>query len=370
MRKRTIMVVEDELIVAEDLVHWLTSLGYTVGARAVTGQEAIRLCETSRPDLILMDILLPGDMDGIEAAEIVRKRFDIPVVYITASSDESTLARAKVTEPLGYVLKPFDERGLYSTIEMAMYKHQSERRLRESEERFRLLYEHAPVAFQSLDADGHVLQVNRAWQDLFGFTAEEVIGRWFGEFLASDSVPRFIEAFTQFRTSHATDSITLTIVKRTGMRLSAVLKGSIAVNHRGGFEMTQCVLENRVPSLERSEPPGEDVVAPRQEPANPMSGAWLVSSADGLIYGVTLELETLLESSADRLCARRIHDLCVSEHEASTILAQVTRVGFLGPRPLVLHGPSGAPIQATVEGFVLVGQDAHASSVCFHIRKR
>jgi PAS domain S-box-containing protein len=372
MRKRVIMVVEDELIVAEDLVHWLGSLGYTVGARAATGREAIRLCETTRPDLILMDILLPGDMDGIEAAEIVRKRFDIPVVYITASSDESTLARAKLTEPLGYVLKPFDERGLYTTIEMAMYKHQSERKLRNSEERFRLLYEHAPVAFQSLDADGHLLQVNKAWQDLFGFSPEEVNGRWFGEFLAPDSVPRFIAAFTQFRNSPATDSITLTIVKRNGMRLSAVLKGSIAVDHRGGFEMTQCVLENRAPSPERGEVSGTEAVepGPTKDVSAGFAGAWLVASPDGLIYGVTAELERLLESSAERLCSRRLHDICRSEAEASALLAQVTRVGTLAPRALVLCGPAGAAIETTVAGFVLFGQDAHTGSVCLQIRKR
>ena len=246
MRKRIVMVVEDELIVAEDLTHWLASLGYTVGARAATGQEAVQRCEATRPDLILMDILLPGDMDGIEAAEIIRQRFDIPVVYITASSDDATLSRAKVTEPFGYILKPFDERGLYSTIEMALYKHQSEKRIRNSEERFRLLYEHAPVAFQSLDADGHLVQVNKAWQELFGYAPDEVNGHWFGEFLVPNSTERFIATFTQFRHSPITDSITLDVIARNGMRISASFKGSIAVDHRGMFEMTQCVLEGRM----------------------------------------------------------------------------------------------------------------------------
>ena len=139
-----------------------------------------------------MDILLPGDMDGIQAAEEIRRRFDIPVVFITASSDDATLARAKVSEPFGYILKPFDERGLYSTIEMALYKHQSEQRMRESEERFRLMFENAPVPFQSLDADGHMLRVNKAWLELFGYGPDEVIGRWFGEFLSPGSVDRFV----------------------------------------------------------------------------------------------------------------------------------------------------------------------------------
>ena len=177
------------------------SLGYSIAARAAAGREAVQRCEATRPDLVLMDILLPGDMDGIQAAEEIRRRFDIPVVFITASSDDATLARAKVSEPFGYILKPFDERGLYSTIEMALYKHQSEKRMRESEERFRLMFENAPVPFHSLDADGHILRVNKAWLELFGYAQDEVVGRWFGEFLAPGSVDRFVATFTRFKSS-------------------------------------------------------------------------------------------------------------------------------------------------------------------------
>lgn len=372
MRKRAIMVVEDEQIVAEDLIHWLKTLGYAVGARAATGREAIQLCETTRPDLILMDILLSGDMDGIQAAEIIRKRFDTPVVYITASSDETTLTRAKVTEPFGYILKPFDERGLYSTIEMALYKHQSEKRIRNSEERFRLLYEHAPVAFQSLDADGNILQVNNAWQSLFGYASEEVKGRWFGEVLAPDSVQPFIAAFTQFRTSPVTDSITLTIVKRSGARVPAMFKGSIAVDHRGGFEMTQCVLESRPQSvegtaavaLERAPTGGKDAGEP------PQRGAFLAISPEGFILGASSGLDRLLGSTADRICSLNLHDICQSQVEASALLAELTGVGRLDPRPLILRGAAGEAVETVVSGFLLHGQGVLAGSSCLHILAR
>ena len=244
MQKRTIMVVEDERIIAEDLRHWLLALGYTVGPQVATGREAVQRCEGTRPDLVLMDILLPGEIDGIQAAQEIRDRFDIPIVYVTASSDDATLTRAKATEPFGYILKPFDERSLYSTIEMALYKHHSEQRLRESEERFRLLFENAPVPFHSLDADGHLLRVNKAWQKLFGYAQEEVIGRWFGEFLAPSSIDRFVANTTAFRDSPVTEAIVLDIVAKNGTIRSGVFKGSVAVDHRGRYEMTHCILDS------------------------------------------------------------------------------------------------------------------------------
>jgi signal transduction histidine kinase len=133
-----ILVVEDESITAMDLRTRLRNLGYTVPAFASSGEEAVRKAAELRPDLVLMDIRLKADMDGIEAAEAIRSRFDIPVVYLTAYTDEDTLQRARLTEPFGYLLKPFEERELHTTIGMALHKHKSEVALRESERRLRL----------------------------------------------------------------------------------------------------------------------------------------------------------------------------------------------------------------------------------------
>ncbi|MBE9531449.1 MAG: response regulator [Proteobacteria bacterium] len=125
-----IMIVDDEVIVAEDLRGRLISLGYKVTAVVGTGKEAIAMAEETNPDLILMDIQLKGDMDGIEAAGVIKKRFDISVVYLTAYSDQETLDRAKVTTPFGYLIKPFAERELHSTIEMALYKQDMDREMK------------------------------------------------------------------------------------------------------------------------------------------------------------------------------------------------------------------------------------------------
>jgi len=123
--QRKILVVEDETIIARDLQSKLEGLGYSVSAVVPSGEEAVEKTGELMPDLVLMDIVLEGDMDGIEAAGLIKNRFNIPVIYLTAYADDNTLGRAKVTEPFGYMIKPFQERELRSIIEMAIYKHES-----------------------------------------------------------------------------------------------------------------------------------------------------------------------------------------------------------------------------------------------------
>lgn len=129
------LIVEDEAIVALDLRNRLTKLGYEVTDTATRGDDAVNLAETHRPDLVLMDIRLQGEMNGIDAAEIIRTRFKLPIVYLTAHADEATVNRACVTEPFGYILKPFEERELQIVIEMAIYKHKADAKQRETERR-------------------------------------------------------------------------------------------------------------------------------------------------------------------------------------------------------------------------------------------
>jgi CheY-like chemotaxis protein len=121
MTKAQILIVEDDAIVAQDLKNRLTDMGYFVISIASTGEEAIEKARHHRPDVVLMDIRLAGEMDGITAAAQIGEKYHIPVIYLTAYSDEETLSRARETRPAGYVLKPYDPRNLYVTIEMALY---------------------------------------------------------------------------------------------------------------------------------------------------------------------------------------------------------------------------------------------------------
>lgn len=127
MAKTNVLVVEDESIVSKDIQYSLKKLGYNVVGAASTGEKAFELASTKNPDIILMDIMLKGDINGIQTAERVKKELNIPVIYLTAYADEATLAKAKVTEPYGYIIKPFKEVDLHTSIEMALYKFSKER---------------------------------------------------------------------------------------------------------------------------------------------------------------------------------------------------------------------------------------------------
>jgi CheY-like chemotaxis protein len=116
----TIVVVEDESIIARDITQTLCSLGYDVVGGTPTGEEAILLAGKLRPDLLLMDIHLAGDMDGIDSARVIRARFGIPIVFLSAFAESDTLERAKLVEPRGYIIKPFDDRQIGTIIESAL----------------------------------------------------------------------------------------------------------------------------------------------------------------------------------------------------------------------------------------------------------
>jgi PAS domain S-box-containing protein len=171
-----ILIVEDENIIAKDIAQRLETLGYTVADTVDNGKDAVESAGSAAPDLVLMDIILKKEMSGIEAAGIIRRRFDLPVIFLTAFGDKDTLARAKVTEPYGYVLKPFEDRELLVNIEIALHRHSTEKALRESEERFRML---AEASFEGIIIyrDGVVLDANSRLARMVGIEPGKIAGK-------------------------------------------------------------------------------------------------------------------------------------------------------------------------------------------------
>jgi len=177
MAKARILVVEDEGIIAEDIQMSLHDLGYDVFAVVTTGEEAVRIAEESRPDLVIMDVVLQSGMDGIEAADRIRSRLGVPIIYLTAYADDKMLERAKITEPFGYLIKPFRDRELHATIEMALFKYELDRKLRVSQEWLSVTLNSVGDALIATDRQGFVKFMNQAAQSLTGWPEEEAKGR-------------------------------------------------------------------------------------------------------------------------------------------------------------------------------------------------
>jgi PAS domain S-box-containing protein len=177
MANERILVVEDESIVAKNIQSRLKKLGYNVLALVSSGEEAIRRAEQTQPDLVLMDIVLKGDIDGVEAAKEIRARLNIPIIFLTAYADDNTLERAKIAEPFGYLLKPFEIRELRSVIEIAIYKHKMERRLRKREWWLDVTLKSIGDGVIAADAEGLVAFMNPVAERMTGWRREDALGK-------------------------------------------------------------------------------------------------------------------------------------------------------------------------------------------------
>ena len=216
MGKEKILIVEDERIVAVDIKRTLIGCGYQVCGIVSNSQAAIEKAFSLSPDLILMDIMLGDGSDGIITAEKILEKKDIPIIFLTAYADEETLQRARVINPFGYIIKPFEERELHATIEMAFYRHQMENALIQSEQKYRSLVESMEEGISSVDEKENFTYANKATAEIFGFSsAKELIKYNLFNFL-SDNEKEKIKKETSKRKQGLSSSYELTITRNDG----------------------------------------------------------------------------------------------------------------------------------------------------------
>ncbi len=177
MSGERILIVEDERITAMSVQQMLESEGYSVIGISATGEKGITMAERERPDLVLMDFKLEGEMDGIEAAKKIRASCYIPVIFVTAHSDKEVLRRIKTVEPFGYILKPFRNDILVNAIEIALYKSVMERKLRHSQKQLQSILDNATSIIYMKDLNGHYMLINKHFENIFGITSDEVNGK-------------------------------------------------------------------------------------------------------------------------------------------------------------------------------------------------
>ncbi len=231
MNNERILIVEDEKIIAIDLQRRLERFGYIVVGMAGEGKEAVDMALSLEPDIILMDIMLAGSMDGVEAARTIKVTKDIPFIFLTAYTDEKTLERAKEVQPYGYILKPFKERELYTTIDIALYKHEMARKLTRQEQLFSAILQSINDGIIATDMDLNVQFMNQVAEHITGAKEDEAKGKSISRFLTlteSTTKKDILSGVTNVG-EHSTYFNDVTLRNQAGQTL--VLDGSITRIH-------------------------------------------------------------------------------------------------------------------------------------------
>jgi PAS domain S-box-containing protein len=235
-----LILAEDEFIIATDIQSRLRGTGYDVVGIAATGEDAIAQAGELRPDVVLMDIVLKGEMDGIDAAQQITERFDIPVIFLSAHTDAGTVKRAAATASYGFLVKPFDELELRAAIEMAIYKHKMEAKARESERRIRELTESLSEVIFETDMAGTITFINRAGLNEFGYTTEQVEGGMtLYDFIPPDKHEEIRETIAHAVIDEPSEWIGLPGLRRDGstfpvsVRASLIVREGVPVGMRG-----------------------------------------------------------------------------------------------------------------------------------------
>jgi len=238
-----ILLAEDEVLVARDTENMLLRFGYEVLGIASTGEEAIAMADELLPDLLLIDIRLKGSLDGIDVAARARELHGIPVIFITAHADERTLQRAKKVGPLGYLLKPFEEKELRLTVETAIFKWEMDRELRRREEHYRVLVESLREGIAQTDPEDRIVFANRAMHEIFGISAGALTGQNIQEFLDERNFA-VLQVRRQRLLAGETSTYELEIRRPDGEVRQLLVTGSPQFGSQGEFKGTYAVLHD------------------------------------------------------------------------------------------------------------------------------
>jgi PAS domain S-box-containing protein len=238
---KTIVIVEDERIAAEDVRRRLESWGYRVGAVVSSGEEAVQTAETSRPDLMLMDIKLKGKMDGVEAARRIRARTNIPVIYATAHADPATLQRAQVTEPFGLINKPYDDEQMRSAISMTLFKRSMERQMNEIEDRYRrLMALTSDLVF--VVTERRVLTASASAIAALGYHPDDLLQKDVAQFVSPDSIGDLLSVLDEPGSAPPDSPLRLQLQTQSGSVLTVEL--TVANTRQNGDRVSMLLMKD------------------------------------------------------------------------------------------------------------------------------
>lgn len=323
-RRISVLIVEDEQIVALNVRNRLEEVGYTIAGMVDSGEAALEVASRTLPDLVLMDIRLSGKVDGIEAAEQIRTQLKIPVVYLTAYTDTATVERVKITQPYGYILKPFEARELFSAIEIALYKHQQEQELKTRERWLSTTLQSIGDAVITTDSMGRITFMNPIAETLTGWQQQEAEGQELS------------------RVFHIIDERTRQIVQNPA---SVALDQGIIVN-----------LDNHVVLVSRQghEIPIDDSAAPIQDEEGNITGSVLVfhdiierKLAEQALQSLNQDLERRVEERTQELHQRQQEFVALVEHAPDMIARYDERCRYVYVNPAA-QTIMGLPLDAFI----------------------
>jgi PAS domain S-box-containing protein len=257
--QKTILLVDDEAIIAASEKITLEKYGYLV-LISHTGEEAVALAaKTPAIDLVLMDINLGAGIDGTKAAEMILKDREIPVVFLSSHMEPEVVAKTERITSYGYVVKNSTMTVLDASIKMALKLFNAKKALWQNEDRYRRLYECMPLGYQSLDADGRFVEANQAWLDMLGYSRDQVIGHWFGEFLPTSDQDLFRERFPRFKEIGEVHN-EFSMVRGDGSSINVHFDGRIGYDDQHRFKQTHCIISN-ITERTRAEVKRDEVIA-------------------------------------------------------------------------------------------------------------
>ena len=269
-KQNKILIVEDEVITAMDIKNILKNFGFDVVGMASTGEDAINKAKEFQPNLTLMDISLKGNMDGIEAAEKIRSLYNIPIVYMSAFTDSNTFERIKFTNPYGFVNKPVSSDLLFISIETAIYKHNLDKKLTESQEKLKDAhnnlemrvqertqelenaykelsdsYHNAPCGYHSLDKDGYIVKINNTELKWLGYSMDEIIEKKrFRDLVTDEGVEKFKKYFPLLLEQGFVHDLEFDMIKKDGSKLTIILSATAIYDEDNNFKMSRSTIFN------------------------------------------------------------------------------------------------------------------------------
>lgn len=338
MTKAKILIVEDDGIVALDIENRLKELGYFVSATVSRGREAVKKVEEHQPDLVLMDIVLKGEMDGIETAQIIRSRFDTPVIFLTAYANDQRLERAKLTGPFGYILKPFQKRDLKVVIEMALYtakidakRRQVETALKESEQKYRLLVNNLPSIVYKGYKDWSVEFFDEKIERLTGYALDEFNfdGIKWNDIIAKEDLEAAKDSFVQALKTDKTYVREYRIKSKSGDIKWIQDRGQIVIGSRGEIEYISGVFFDITEKIQMEEALRKSEKELRTIAEN-VPGLFLYMDADGRYRFVNKRYEEWFGISREKILGK--HYRQVLEEPVHKIISQPFEAVLSGRR--------------------------------------